>query len=223
MTSDDSRPKFIKKDYRVWNALGQAALNQTISTTDQVVSTEIAYEPNDQVVDQVNVTPAKAQSDTTTNYYQENSQITNVINSDKSEDPKQLDQLSRKELTELISKLTGLQEKLFYLVLLCCRNNNNLQTMNLKTIDIAQLIQCKQATIKNAITRIVDKKLIQRLSGKTSRNGFVRFSITKEVKKAGDTLVTNKKATDAEFKQFLAKVRQKLININEKHKYASHH
>lgn len=216
MTSDDSRPKFIKKDYRVWNALGQAALNQIISTADQVVRTEIVCEPNDQVVDQVNVTSAKAQSDTTTNYDQENSQVTNFINLDDSDDTKQLDQLSRKELTELISKLTGLQEKLFYLVLLCCRNNNNLQTMNLKTIDIAELIQCKQTTTKNAITRIVDKKLIQRLSGKTSRNGFVRFSITKEVKKAGDTLATNKKVTDAEFKQFLTKVRQRLINISKK-------
>lgn len=228
MTSGDNKPKFIKKDYRVWNDAGRAALqlpdnNPTDQPPTSLTLIKATYSPTGEITGKSNVSKTIASTDTQsiviTSCDKKKNKIENDIVSitpNNAVSKKQLNRIAKKEITTLIRSLTGLQEKIFYLVLICCTQDNNLQTSNLKTIDIAELIKSSKFTAKNAITRIVNKKIIQRLSGKTSSSGFVRFAITKETKKAGDILARDKKITDAEFKEFIAQVKQKLKKCRQK-------
>ena len=230
MTSDDSKQKFIKKDYRVWNALGQEALGK--NSNDSMYQQEESSTPIQSIdnlarhaVKQDNVNDKCNQNaevdykkNIATNSNQRDDDIENnkdsvsayIVTSESTHQP------SKKELIVSINKLTGLQEKLFYLVLVCCKHDNDLQTINLKTTDVAELIQCDRLTAKNVIARITDKRLIQRLKGKTSQTGFVRFAVTREIKRVGTAIAKNKKDTDYEFKKFLAAIKQKIISINKK-------
>lgn len=214
MTSDDIKQKFIKKDYRVWNTLGQEALNQ--NSNDPLYQ----QEKNSRSMQSINNLAIQIVNKDDTN--DSSKQITNGVENSKDSvsvrivTSESIHQPSKKELVVLISKLTGLQEKLFYLVLTCCKHNNDLRTIKLKTIDIAELIQCDRLTAKNVIARITNKKLIQRLKGKTSQTGFVHFAVTKEIKGVGIAIAKNKKDTDHEFKKFLVTIKQRIRSIKKK-------
>lgn len=114
------------------------------------------------------------------------------------------------EIIGLIKNLSGLQEKLFYIILEYCNLNNDVQTGKLKTNKLACLLGCAYRCAKTIIERLTKKNIVRRLKGKSSVAGFVQFEISKEAKLIGNSLQLQKRVSDIEFKNFIIHIRQQV-------------
>ncbi len=85
---------------------------------------------------------------------------------------------------KVIKSLTGLQEKIFFYIVNDCCSRGCVETRNIKTIKLAEIAKCSYGSAKMTIQRLVAKKIIIRLPGKKSWNGFVNFKITPEIRLA---------------------------------------
>jgi len=83
-----------------------------------------------------------------------------------------------------IKKLSGIQKNIFYYVIKLCASRDALDTGNIFSNDLAFATQCTIASVKTSLTRLIAKKLIVRLPGKSSRGGYLILGITKEIQMA---------------------------------------
>lgn len=68
-------------------------------------------------------------------------------------------------------------------------------------------MQCSYAVIKNISSKIVRKGLVQVLNSRSSKVGFVQFSMSNDTREIGTYFMKRKKALDIEFSKFLTKIK----------------
>lgn len=80
-----------------------------------------------------------------------------------------------------IFNLTGIQRNILNLVAEICSSRQMLDTGPLETSKIANHINTPVASVKTSIKRLIDKGFIFRNRGRTSKGGYVNFSIPQEI------------------------------------------
>ena len=218
--------KFIKKSYRIWNLNGE---NNNTNIPSNSISpsfhpTTLLNDHTNKHQSNNNQTTNRQQIDNNQTVYRQhkdNNQTTQGQQSDNTKTTyrtsikttigQQLNDvkiISDETFINIIKSLSGLQEKLFYLILEYCNLNNDTQTGRLKTAKLASLIGCSYRCIKTIMERVTKKNIIKRLKGKSSIAGFVQFEMLKEVKTIGNKLLFQKRNIDKEFNNFITIIRQ---------------
>lgn len=84
-------------------------------------------------------------------------------------------------LTDTIKRLWGIQRSLFFVIVEICASRGTLDTGAIQTSDLITAINCNENSIKTSLARLVEKNLVIRHRGKTSRGGHVVLGITKDI------------------------------------------
>jgi len=84
-------------------------------------------------------------------------------------------------LTETIRRLWGIQRNLFFVIVEICAARGALDTGAIQTSDLITAVNCNENSIKTSLARLVEKNLVIRHRGKTSRGGHVVLGITKDI------------------------------------------
>ncbi len=84
-------------------------------------------------------------------------------------------------LTETIRRLWGIQRNLFFIIVEICATRSALDTGAIQTSDLRTAVNCNENSIKTSLARLVEKNLVIRHRGKTSRGGHVVLGITKDI------------------------------------------
>jgi hypothetical protein len=81
-----------------------------------------------------------------------------------------------------LTRLSGLQEKLFNYALELCLSKDSSCTGFISTFEMANIMGCSYESAKVTLKRLIKKGLIIRLKGKASKGGFINLEIPKEIK-----------------------------------------
>ena len=84
--------------------------------------------------------------------------------------------------SEQVKRLYGLQRNILFQIVNHCISNGNLVTGPITLESLKALANTDIDTIKTAVQRLVNKKIITRLLGKRGVGGFSEFAITEEIK-----------------------------------------
>jgi hypothetical protein len=189
---------FVKKKYRPWDLSGNNSAQEETTNLPhpspifpEIV--EIINQPQSLVEN--NLITKSDNIKITNREHKDNTQITQSKHFDNTgiTQRKQLDNhldndldnnLDVETYMELIKKLAGIQEKIFfYIVELCCARGT-LDTDSILTMDIATAANCSYGSSKMSLKRLIDKRLIIRKPGKRSKGGHINLSISKEIRTA---------------------------------------
>ena len=120
----------------------------------------------------------------------------------------------QKDLIFQLKNLVGTQESIFYFVINICCKLNQLETGAISTHDVSIAADCSYGTTKVAIKRLIDKGLLIRKQGRTSKGGYINLGITNAVKILALQSRQEKERTHFVTQSLLAnKKRYKDINI----------
>ncbi|STX55808.1 Uncharacterised protein [Legionella beliardensis] len=87
-------------------------------------------------------------------------------------------------LVDNIKRLSGIQKIIFSYVINVCSARGTLDTGNILSSDLAISANCSTGSIKTSLIRLIEKGLLFRLQGKSSRGGYIVLGITKETQAA---------------------------------------
>lgn len=87
-------------------------------------------------------------------------------------------------LTEAIKKLCGIQKNIFLYIVNICTARATLDTGNILLLDLVDSAKCSPGSAKTSLNRLVEKYLIIRHQGKSSRGGHMVLGVTKEIQAA---------------------------------------
>lgn len=213
ITENREKKKFKKKSYRPWNLSGDDTNSQNeepSNTKDPSVLKNISEEAPDTLKqkaptdppppsdnNQVTISERTGNVQDTKRLQKENPQITHREHIDNIPD-NVLDNTidnnilicDKDSIISMIKSLTGIQQRLFFLIVDVCCTKDQLETGFLRTAEIAQVVGCSFGSVKTSLVRLEKKKLIRRLKGKVSAGGFINFSITTDIRESA-VLVKN--------------------------------
>ena len=192
--------KFVKKSYRPWDLSGTG----TVDNIDKSIETNCSESEKENPPIPVSVNNISPEVEPVvignkTGNELGNKQITvkrpidNELGNKQVTYRKQIendsgDDLDNAEktifLTDSIRTLTGIQRKIFFYVIDLCSSRGQLHTNAILTTDIAAIANCSFGSAKTSLIRLINKNLLLRKKGKTSRGGHIVLGITKEVQAA---------------------------------------
>ncbi|MBA2655618.1 MAG: hypothetical protein H0U70_01375 [Tatlockia sp.] len=131
----------------------------------------------------------------TNNELQSNKEITELKQSsnERITTTKQLDNLTgnlidnTEKLTyyiESIKRLSGIQKNIFLFVINMCTARGMLDTGIVLSSDLANASNCSLGSAKTSLNRLIEKQLVTRLRGKSSRGGYMVLGISNEIQAA---------------------------------------
>jgi hypothetical protein len=84
-------------------------------------------------------------------------------------------------LIEEVKKLSGLQEKIFFFMVELCLSRGLLDTGKIYTHDLASVANCSIGSAKTSIIRLLEKGVMQRRPGKSSRGGHIAIQFSQAI------------------------------------------
>lgn len=202
-----TQKKFVKKSYRPWDLTGTSMplVNEPSTEIETPVNVKnLASLPLVKKEVAKPVKPTAIQSDNETGNELGNKQVTKrqQINNIQGTNEKQTDhiRITNSEHTgneldnelgnensinfyiEVIKKLAGIQEKIFYFIVEICSSRGVFDTGNILTSDLALAANCSIGSAKTSLIRIEAKKIVMRKPGKSSRGGHLVLGINKEIR-----------------------------------------
>ncbi|WP_419421549.1 hypothetical protein ACNVED_16305 (plasmid) [Legionella sp. D16C41] len=134
---------------------------------------------NEKQLDNAQVTWKK---DTGNNKVTNKQQLDNKINNVLDNNLGNVETISN--LVDNIKRLSGIQKIIFSYVINVCSARGALETGNILSSDLAISANCSIGSVKTSLIRLIEKGLIFRLPGKSSRGGYIVLGITKEIQAA---------------------------------------
>lgn len=199
--------KFVKKEYRPWDLSGTGTVDG--KENSQPVENSAPTAPDVQELNQVpeessdarlklieehldnNKATFEEQLDNTKITIEEqpsNIQITNKQQTENILDNvlgNAIDQTTNLSyLIESIKKLAGIQKNIFFYIIDICSARGTLDTGHILATDLAYAGSCSVGSAKTSLVRLIEKYLVIRFRGKTSKGGHMILGITKEIQSA---------------------------------------
>lgn len=93
----------------------------------------------------------------------------------------QLDnEIGANSVKNIIRKLSGIQSKIFGLIIDISSARGELITGQVETAMIAQYVQTSIGTVKTSLNRLIQRNLINRIPGKTGKGGYINFGLSED-------------------------------------------
>jgi hypothetical protein len=207
------KKRFTKINYRPWDISGAGSSPPNHTDGNMVVEHQEALAQPQTIVPiskDVQETLAAAKAEIALDNDIDNKQATNQITTEKHIENKQItikkhsdniqitDRKQKANLldndidneydiefyVEAIRKLTGIQEKMFYYIVELCTTRGGSDTGHLLTTDLAKVAHCTVGSAKTSLERLIQKKLIIRKQGKSSRGGHLFLYVAREAQAA---------------------------------------
>lgn len=182
----ETKRPFKKKPYRPWNLLEEdielavTKPNNTCSesvtngepTGNQLVTIEESKSNHLDINEGSNRTNKESISNPPSK------QISNQINHFPITYQSQID------AKDIVRRLVGLQKKILFFIVDDCVFRNQLYTGPIPTDALKQVTSADTDTLKTAVQRLINKKIINREKGKKGIGGFAIFSISEQIRSA---------------------------------------
>ena len=232
---DRKQKTFVKKNYRPWDLSGSgnvsSKVNQAVATsplidntvTDSTINldianaipasvTEVPPPDLDNKLDNERVTLSQHSDNIqiSKSKPRDNIQVTISEHLDNNID----NHLDNNSYPEIIKKIAGIQENIFFYIVEVCNARGTFETGNLLTNDIASAANCTYGSAKMSLKRLIDKGLIIRKTGKRAKGGHINLSITKEIRMAA-LEVKREKSLRPMIHQQVIQQRKQLDNISD--------
>ena len=95
------------------------------------------------------------------------------------------------DINNRIGKLSGLEQKVFFLVHDICIDRKDVNTGHIKSINFDRAIGANRNSRETAVKRLVKKGLLQRNKGKSGADGTLNFSISEIIMSEALRFVSN--------------------------------